>query len=203
MNTTLAAKLLYSSAVTDSTIISNYQTLDSFCSKLAKKQSWVFSTFSVKLKVDETEKFDRMGQWWMLTDLQRQSKNMYLKDIIQHYLKITGFSKVWWSWPRTSRDIISYYPTTALPRPRIKYAWAQIVWRWRLVQRGDDQMTTSAWKSSIQRFVITEKAPTRAFSWLKVATTAFTFKTLLRHYAKQVLTPWDADAKVIRDGQFG
>ena len=34
-------------------------------------------------------------------------------------------------------------------------------------------------------FVITEKAPTRAFSWLKAATTDFTFKTLLRHYAKQ------------------
>ena len=26
------------------------------------------------------------------------------------------------------------------------------------------------------------------FSWLKAATTAFTFKTLLRHYAKQVLS---------------
>ena len=38
-------------------------------------------------------------------------------------------------------------------------------------------------------FVSTEKAPTRAFSCLKVATTAFTFKTLLRHYAKQALTP--------------
>ena len=36
---------------------------------------------------------------------------------------------------------------------------------------------------------ITEKVPTRAFSWLKAATTAFTFKTLLRHYAKQALTP--------------
>ena len=36
---------------------------------------------------------------------------------------------------------------------------------------------------------ITEKAPTRAFSWLKAPTSAFTFKTLLRHYAKQVLTP--------------
>ena len=33
-------------------------------------------------------------------------------------------------------------------------------------------------KRSIRRFVITEKAPTRAFSWLKAATTAFTFKTL-------------------------
>ena len=36
---------------------------------------------------------------------------------------------------------------------------------------------SSAWKSSIRRFVITEKAPTRAFSWLKAATTAFTFMT--------------------------
>ena len=33
---------------------------------------------------------------------------------------------------------------------------------------------TSASKSFIRRFVITEKAPTRAFSWLKAATTAFT-----------------------------
>ena len=32
-------------------------------------------------------------------------------------------------------------------------------------------------------FTITEKSPTGSFSWLKVATTAFTFKTLLRHYA--------------------
>ena len=39
-------------------------------------------------------------------------------------------------------------------------------------------MKASASKSSIRRFVITEKAPTRAFSWLKAATTAFTFKTL-------------------------
>ena len=33
-------------------------------------------------------------------------------------------------------------------------------------------------KSSIRSFVITEKAPTRAFSWFKAATTAFTFKKL-------------------------
>ena len=38
-------------------------------------------------------------------------------------------------------------------------------------------------------FTITEKAPTRAFSWFKVPTSAFTFKTLLRHYAKWALTP--------------
>ena len=37
----------------------------------------------------------------------------------------------------------------------------------------------SASKSSIRRFVIMEKAPTRTFSWLQAATTAFTFKTVL------------------------
>ena len=31
---------------------------------------------------------------------------------------------------------------------------------------------------AIRRFVIMEKAPTRAFSWLKAATIAFTYKTL-------------------------
>ena len=45
---------------------------------------------------------------------------------------------------------------------------------------------------------ITEKAPTRAFSWLKAPTSAFTFKTLLRHYAKQLLTPWQVDVKLGR-----
>ena len=55
---------------------------------------------------------------------------------------------------------------------------------------------TSASKSSIRRFVIMEKAPTRAFSWLKAATTAFTFKTLLRHYAKWTLTPRSLNVKL-------
>ena len=44
--------------------------------------------------------------------------------------------------------------------------------------QGWCSVTRSASKRSIRRSVITEKAPTRA-------TTAFTFKTLLRHYAKQ------------------
>ena len=49
-----------------------------------------------------------------------------------------------------------------------------------------------------------QSCPTRAFSWLKAPTSAFTFKTLLRHYAKQTLTHskymWnrDADTKIIR-----
>ena len=62
----------------------------------------------------------------------------------------------------------------------------------KLLARGEscnlrlDGFLTSAVKRSIGSttgFTITEKAPTRAFSWLKAATTAFTFKTLLRHYA--------------------
>ena len=43
---------------------------------------------------------------------------------------------------------------------------------------------------------ITEKAPTRPLSWLKAPTSAFTFKTLLRHYAKQALTPRSLNVKL-------
>ena len=45
-------------------------------------------------------------------------------------------------------------------------------------------------------FTITVKAPTRAFSWLKAPASAFTFKTLLRHYANWVLTPWSLNVKL-------
>ena len=37
-------------------------------------------------------------------------------------------------------------------------------------------------------FTVTEKARTRAFSYFKAPTSVFTFKALLRHYAKLVLT---------------
>ena len=59
-------------------------------------------------------------------------------------------------------------------------------------------LSSSASKRSIRRFVITEKAPTstRAFSWLKAPTSAFTFKTLLRHCAKQALTPRSLNVKL-------
>ena len=40
-----------------------------------------------------------------------------------------------------------------------------------------------------RRFHNHGEAPTRAFSWLKVPSSAFTFKTSLRYYAKQTLTP--------------
>ena len=50
---------------------------------------------------------------------------------------------------------------------------------------------------------ITEKAPTIAFSWLKAATTPFTFKNL-RHYAKRALIygKWVANTKIIWGRQF-
>ena len=43
---------------------------------------------------------------------------------------------------------------------------------------------------NLRSCTIMEKAPSRAFSWLKAPTSAFTFKTHLRHYAKRTLTPW-------------
>ena len=39
--------------------------------------------------------------------------------------------------------------------------------------------------TSTPRFVIIEKACTRAFSWLKAPASTFTFKALLRHYVKR------------------
>ena len=60
--------------------------------------------------------------------------------------------------------------------------------------RSTIQLAVVLQKRSIRRFIITEKAPTRAFSWLKAATT--TFKTLLRHYAKQALTPRSLNMKL-------
>ena len=43
----------------------------------------------------------------------------------------------------------------------------------------------------------------RAFSRLKVPTSAFTFKTLIGHYAKQALTPIGAFSVIVKtDGSF-
>ena len=60
-----------------------------------------------------------------------------------------------------------------------------------MCEEGDGRALSGVELLTINRqsCTITEKAPTRAFSWLKVATTALTFKTLLRHYAKWALTP--------------
>ena len=53
-----------------------------------------------------------------------------------------------------------------------------------LVTPGTVDTVDTAQHTRVWSFRITEKAPTRAFSWLKAATTAFTFKTLC------LLIPW-------------
>ena len=68
------------------------------------------------------------------------------------------------------------------------------MWRTLATRRGFC-VENSAVKRSIG-FTITEKAPTRAFSWLKAPTSAFTFKTQLRHYAKRALTPRSLNLKL-------
>ena len=68
-----------------------------------------------------------------------------------------------------------------------------------IVLRHCPAMRSSAVKRSIGSTTvctITEKAATRAFSWLKAPTSAFTFKTLLRHYAKWALTPRSLNVKL-------
>ena len=65
-------------------------------------------------------------------------------------------------------------PPTATTAPSCR---ASSPWSTTTSRRWRPSFRTSASKSSIRRFVITKKAPTRAFSWLKAATTAFTFKT--------------------------
>ena len=61
-----------------------------------------------------------------------------------------------------------------------------LCWREKIECLQDRNQHRGGWPvvlqtKAIRRFVITEKAPTRAFTCLKVATTALTFKTLLRH----------------------
>ena len=72
-------------------------------------------------------------------------------------------------------------PTSRLPNGR----WEVLRGSTGGQQRWEDVLDSAANDSSV--FTIIEKA-LRAFSWLKVPTSAFVFKTLLRHYAKQALT---------------
>ena len=59
---------------------------------------------------------------------------------------------------------------------------------WSEIARSTHSVVASASKRSIRRFVITEKAPTRAFSWLKAAT--FTFKTLMQRKGQKGRAVW-------------
>ena len=62
---------------------------------------------------------------------------------------------------------------------------------------NEERVQTSAVKLSIGSTIgFHNHGPTRAFSWLKAPTRAFTFKTLLRHYAKWALTPRSLNVKL-------
>ena len=72
-------------------------------------------------------------------------------------------------------------------------------WSPAIITANGPRVQTSAANRSIGSTTgctITEKAPNRAFSWLKAPTSAFTFKTLLRHYAKRALTPRSLNVKL-------
>ena len=59
-------------------------------------------------------------------------------------------------------------------------------WRSLVLQRRDNKVELQAnLREDYEKFY------NRVFSWLKPLTSAFTFKTLLRHYAKQALTVVD------------
>ena len=98
---------------------------------------------------------------------------------------LSAFSLILWSGP--SRFLPGY--TDTLPHAATRQGtvrgerWLSRDGRYFSVFRSEE---ISASKSSIRRFVITEKAPT----------TAFTFKTQLRHYAKRALTPWSLNVKL-------
>ena len=65
------------------------------------------------------------------------------------------------------------------------------IWRAVEVERSQHGLAASIVELQTmvrEDFTITENALTKAFSWLKVPTSAATFKTLFLHYAKQVLS---------------
>ena len=65
------------------------------------------------------------------------------------------------------------------------------IWRAVEVERSQHGLAASIIELQTmvrEDFTITENALTKAFSWLKVLTSAATFKTLFRHYAKQAVT---------------
>ena len=83
------------------------------------------------------------------------------------------------TWPVCCPGGSAPWPWTAgLPGPGL----GRLLWHVPLRVPGDPHLCLavsscqSLKRRSIRRFVITEKAPTRAFSWLKVPTSAFTFK---------------------------
>ena len=91
------------------------------------------------------------------------------------------------SWRRWWRTMVS----TSAARPPTS---SSLTWPWRTGGgfRSIVSIPVSAVKRSIDSTTgctITEKAPTRAFSWLKAPTSAFTFKTLLTPSYRELIFP--------------
>ena len=83
----------------------------------------------------------------------------------------------WLVGPRLGRWQLTEAPPMGSPTNALIGLY-MLWWGWLAFNAGSTfGVNISASKSSIRRYVITEKAPTRAFSWLKAATTAFTLKT--------------------------
>ena len=88
---------------------------------------------------------------------------------------------LWWWWPEVEDDSLetAELARVAWPGPSSSSGWARgslFVWPdcWLLASAANDPSVSQS------VFTITEKAPTRVFSWLKTPTSAFTFN--LSHY---------------------
>ena len=91
----------------------------------------------------------------------------------------TSYFKMWertWSWLEQRSS------------SRLSGDEAEGRWKW-LMKKGRGGGGGLELEANFRKvFTITEKAPTRAFFWLKGPINTFTFKNLWRHYAKEVLT---------------
>merc|ERR1712218_207700 len=89
---------------------------------------------------------------------------------------------------------INIYDKNNKLSPTLGFPWSEI----NTIRTSKENRISAAnrYIGSTTGCTITEKAPTRAFSWLEAPTSAFTFKTLLRHYAKRALTPRSLNVKL-------
>ena len=126
-------------------------------------------------KVQFNGKYTPLSGYWM----------HYTSNYVDGKREINWANSQWCPYPHTERTTAQ----SSLSPGRVQcenYSWnyfydrplcrGRASWIW----RAGSSRLLELQKRFIRRFVITEKAPTRAFSWLKGPTSAFTFKTLLQ-----------------------